>query len=511
MEDSEPRSEALAKAQRALGPYIKSRQETAHIRRILTSHLKSTIDDNRNDSLAPPIALVNRSTTLLPSAAKTHGLQKEYLRALKANVKAQQEYSKLSARSKPLSSDQAPKTETASLDQYLSLVHQKQKLERLRILQDHLQNLASKTPLVASFLDETPVNTSGLPRLPADVINSASHHAAASATVNLEDLAQDLEKDVLRAKVQLQTEKGLLEKAKADQKRAQRRSSNARIADSEQMLKALGRTRNELVDWIEEELGKAGDIEDDNTQAAPEPKPDKPIEHDVEEVRAKYARYLQARKHLLEAANRPKLPPLAKLEIGSEESENGQASPEIDTMTRFMVPYLTEFLAVSREQKSLTQQRSHLATSLAKHNKETIQVLDRLGEESHLLATYPPDSAAGNGPAPTFAAEMGVAVKGNPGVNHKAKEWTHAAEAASLDTLESVYISVEDGKAALGEARKVLDSLDIMLGRTMDDEHQDEGDIWMEQAESASRPQTKKRIDIWTKIDGNLGALDGTR
>lgn len=505
MEAQESGSDAFLKAQREISPYIRSRQEAAHIRRVLTLHLKSHIDDSGGSTLLPPISLVSSSTTLLPSAGKSHGLHKEYLRALKANVKAQQEYDRLS-KSPITFSDKDKTADDVSLNPYLSLVKQKQKLERLRILRDYVEGLSSKSSAVTSFLDEPSATKSGPPRLPANLITSS--HIAQSSFVNLPDLIQDLEKDVLRAKITLQSEKKSLEKVEADQKRAQRRMSGSHAPDSNQIMKALNRTRNELINWVEVELGKAGDIEDDAAEPAPEAVSAKMIEKAVNEVRAKYAKYIDARRHFIDVAKKPTVPPIEAAVDETDEMAANVPAPGNDEMVRFMTPYLLELLAVQEEQKSLTQQRSHLTMSLAKHNKETLQMFDRLAEESHLLAKYP---ASTGGMASTFAAEMGMAVKETPGVSHKAKEWTQAAESAGLDTMEAVCVSIDEGRAAIEKARKVLGSLEDMLGYDIQngEDAGDETDIWMQEVNKS--PEKPARRNVWSAIDGNLGALDETR
>ena len=104
-----------------------------------------------------------------------------------------------------------------------------------------------------------------------------------------------------------------------------------------------------------------------------------------------------------------------------------------------------------------------------------------------------------------------MAVKETPGVSHKANEWTQAAESAGLDTMEAVCISVDDGRAAIEEARMALDSLQDMLGYDIQngEDAADEADIWMQEV-NKSLEKTARR-NIWSAIDGNLGALDGTR
>lgn len=512
MESSSSVSPAFAQAQKSLVPYIKTRQEAANIRRILALHLKSQVDGKGDGQLLAPISLVSDSATILPPASKIYGLRKEYLKALKANIKARQEYVRL-GNQKHSTSDH--KVEEGSLDPYLASVKQKQKYERLRILQDYIEGLTNKTAAVASFLEQPAASTAALPRLPADIVSSAAHSGSESSAVNLEDLIQDLEKDVLRAKMLLKSEKELLAKVQAEQKRQQRRASTAKLADTQQVLKALGNTRNELINWVEEELGKTGEVSDSQTDSTPEARgPDKPIEQALDEVRGKYALYIQARKNFLESVERPIVPDLPPPVEATDLPQDTQDTGETDERVRFITPYLSELLAISREQKSLSQQRSHLTTSLAKQNKETMQVFDRLAEESHLLVKYPLPPQLGRRGAtalPSFADEMGAAAKDSPGVSHRAREWTYAAEAASIDTMEAVCLHVDGGKAAIEESKRVLDSLEQMLGYSIREAREGAGngeDIWLQEAgKEGSGPHEKPARDIWSGLDGQLGVL----
>ncbi|KFY49094.1 hypothetical protein V495_00742 [Pseudogymnoascus sp. VKM F-4514 (FW-929)] len=503
MEQSSSTNPAFVEAKKALAPYIKSRQEVAHIRRVLALHLKSQVDDKGDAKLPAPISLACESANKLPTTSGAHGLRREYLRALKANVKARQEYAKLTTESQ---ATKEKNVEEISLGPYLALEKQKQKLERLQILQKYVDSLAIKTPAFASFLEQPSASIEALPQLPTEAIASAARSGSESSTVNLEDLIQDLERDVLRAKLLLKSEQDLLAKIQGEQKKQLRRKSSSKAAEPDQTLKALEKTRNELIGWVEEELGKAGDAEDQPENPSKTRDSEVPIEHAVNEVREKYARYLRERKGLLEALARPAVPDITPKPEVSDVSEESQNTGEVSETAGFITPYLSELLAISREQKSLSQQRSHITTSLAKQNKETIQVFDRLAEESHLLPKYQlPQKRARKGTG-TFADEM--AVKESPGVSHRAEEWTYAAQASSIDTMEAVCVNVDEGKTAIEEAKKALDRLDKMLGystRKTAKGDDSGGDIWLQEAESGGAKD--ENTNIWSTLDGQLGVL----
>ncbi|KFZ16957.1 hypothetical protein V501_01996 [Pseudogymnoascus sp. VKM F-4519 (FW-2642)] len=505
MEQPSSTNPAFGEAKKALAPYIRTRQEVAHIRRVLALHLKSQVDDKGDAKLLAPISLACESANKLPTTSGTHGLRKEYLRALKANVKARQEFARLTTESQIIKEKEV---EEISLGPYLALEKQKQKLERLRILQKYVDSLAIKTPAFASFLEQPAASIEALPQLPEEAIASAARSGSESSAVNLDDLIQDLERDVLRAKLLLKSEKDLLAKIQAEQQKQLRRKSSLKAVEPDQTLKALEKTRNELISWVEEELGKAGDSDGQPENPSKSRDSEVPIEQAVTEVRDKYARYLRERKGLLEALARPSVPDIAPKTENNDIPQEPQNTTEVGEMAGFITPCLSELLAISREQKSLSQQRSHLTTSLAKQNKETIQVFDRLAEESHLLPKYQLPQKRSRKGTGTFAEEVNMAVKESPGVSHRAEEWTYAAQASSIDTMEAVCVNVDEGKTALEEAKKALDRLDQMLGysaRKTGKGDSSGGDIWLQEAESGGSKD--ENTNIWSTLDGQLGVL----
>lgn len=89
--------EAIVKAQTSLEPYIKSRQDVAHIRKILSTFLDGQAG-HKND-FSTILSLSSLSTTNDSASHVTRSLRKEYLKSLRANVKARQEYHSLKQQS----------------------------------------------------------------------------------------------------------------------------------------------------------------------------------------------------------------------------------------------------------------------------------------------------------------------------------------------------------------------------------------------------------------------------
>jgi hypothetical protein len=523
MEDSKPLSPAIAQIQKSLSPYIKSRQEVAEIRRILTAHLKSHVEGD--EALVSPISLVGESANVKPTASSTRGLRKEYLRALKANIKARCEYERLSNVSYKAAE---AKPETGSLDTFFALVKERQRLERLRILQNYIDGLAARNSTATSFLEATTESTSSLPRVPPEIVGIGNGSDPQSSAMNLDELVQALEKDVLRAKVQLKSEKDILAEAHAAHHKS---TSSSQRASSEHMLEALGRTRNELIQWVEEELGKAGESPSDENGVPDQNSVSKTsIERKIQDIQKQYTQYIQDRKQFLNAMEPPAIPDVPSQSPPTSTPLNCSEPPETDPMARLIIPYLTDLMAISSEQKSLLQQKSHLTVSLSKLHKSTLQTFDRLADESHLLPTYPlPSPNPKTQPyrlAPSFADEM--TIKENPGVSHRARPWMYAAGEAAIATMEVVLGHVDDGKSGIEESRQMIAALEQLLGKSgqsgaqrgRETDGDSEEDIWVQKPLSRRRTLTlSKRAneaaqtnasagDIWSSLDGQLGVIN---
>lgn len=183
MDDDQGLLESLKRLQRSLGPYIKQRQEAAQIRRVLAFHLSSHVNQNGEVSLSRPLSLVDATCSVKSTPHGIRGLQKEYLRCLRANINAQKEYSEISKEHRHgREDDGASKLHDASTDDigssmesFVELVRQRQKHERLRIIQDYLDVLAQKPAANVEHLDPQTVlrDVDTLPRMPPEVLNGS--------------------------------------------------------------------------------------------------------------------------------------------------------------------------------------------------------------------------------------------------------------------------------------------------------------------------------------------------
>jgi hypothetical protein len=493
MEDLDGLPEALKKTGHSLQPFVKPRQEVAQIRRILSSQLSIHLDSNGGLPVSRPLSLVDPNSNIDAIPHGVRGTQKEYLRCVRANIKARKEYSKASKEHRAGLESQGPNVDARecstcqdgfenSIESFLGLVRQRQKHERLRISQDYIDMLSQKQAASAEHLKQQEVwkGLKIMPKVPAEVVNAcASSHMPDRK--DLKTLMDQLEKSVLRAKMLLKKEQKLLAKLQA----------NNAIAPVHhgRRLQAIDATRHELISWIEVELGRTGDSplepEDDHNSVKPAKQRKEHIESELITIQRQYVRYTKARQGLV-AASSSKLEPPTSIEL--DENNGLQLTNEIlngaDGTNQVIHPYLEAMVLVSNEQKVIIQQRSHLTITLSKQLKEGSQGLDRLAEESHLLPAHPMLAAISQRKALEGAGSFGEQMSNQewPDTSRRARAWVFASDSATNATKDVVSEKLEEGATYVVEAEKALSKLKNLLG----------GD---------------GKEDIWARLDGNLGGI----
>ncbi len=493
MEDHDGLPEALKKAAHSLQPFVKPRQEVAQIRRIMSHYLSVHLNSNGGLPVSRPLSLVdpNSNVDVIPHGLR--GIQREYLRCVCTNIKARKEYSKASKEHHAGLESQGPivdmrKCSTSqdgvenSMELFLGLVRQRQKHERLRIIQDHIDMLSQKPAASAEHLNLKDVlqGLELMPKVPAEVVNiSALSHMPDRK--DLKVLMDQLEKSVLRAKMLLKKEQKLLTKLQA-------KNTIASVHHGGR-LQAIDATRHDLINWIEVELGRAGDSplepEDKHTSAKASRERREHIESELRSTQRQYARYTKARQGLV-AASCGKLEPPTSIEL--EEDNGMQLANELlnvtDGMNQVIHPYLEAMVLVSNEQKVMLQQKSHLTITLSKQLKESSQGLDRLAEESHLLPAHQMLAAFLQRKTLEGAGSFGEQMSNQerPDTSRRARTWVFASDSATNATKDTVTEKLEEGSTYVVEAEKALSELKSLLG----------GD---------------GKEDMWARLDGNLGGI----
>ncbi|KAI8254716.1 hypothetical protein K4K58_006247 [Colletotrichum sp. SAR11_239] len=507
----DPVPKAIEKVQASLQPYIKPREQVAYIRRALALHLQAC---GQPGPIESPLSLIDASCTITPTK-EARGLQREYLRALDANIKARNDYENTrNDTATPPPSRSKIVDPRDQLEDHIALVKLRQKQQRLQTVQKYLDLLVRQPAASPDFLDLEVVfrDSPPLPDVPTAVVNSFTV-TNTSATTDLSGLAGQLEKVVLRAKLLLQREEQLLQDVR------QRTGELAGQVSDEAKAHALDTTRAELINWIETELSKAsGEGEDDSySQRNGQPADKTNIDEKLVEIRDKYTRYTAARKSLLHMVSDETQPILRPGGEAARASQSEEIPPA--PTTHLLIPYLEKLLALSREQKGMIAHKSHVNNVLSKQAKETRQALDHLAEESQLLPEHPMPKPR---PRSGFADDFASAVSEKQAMSERVKPWVFAADSAKIATLEAVAEKIEEGQVALEGSMSALQEVDRLLGQNQSEKDAvgdtTEEDIWLTQGSASKtgarrhgahqrKESAAKSGDIWSAIHGDLGLI----
>lgn len=505
-------ADSVQAIQKTLESYVRPREEAEHIWKILTLHLRSCYE---NGPKASPLALAD-SDCIIKSTSEVRGLQREYLKALHANIKAQREYEAVSeqARADRPSAPGIFTSDANRLEEHITNLKLRKKQEKLDALEKYLDILSQKPAAAPEFLQPEEIfkDARRLPEVPKTVVSSFTVDKDSTKT-DLKALVDRLEKSVLRSKILLRKEEQLLEEVKARSTATPGKISNGA------KLSALNATRNELINWMETELC--------NTSAAEESHP-----HEVDSnrrgrgkvdkqhmdgqlalIKDTYAQYIAARIALIQIVGQNSLPFFELPKSMQNAVKSRKLEP--DSCDHFLAPYFENLLAIAQNQKTSITQKSHLRSVLAKQRGDTGIALNRLAEESQLL----PDHQARAGPREGISNQAGQPVLE---ITKQVQPWVSAADAAKLATLEAVAEKIEDGQIALERSTKYLAEIDQLLGRNQGEELTDDestiDDVWLAETETPKKETithvkwnseaARQRKDVWQTIDGSLGLIN---
>ncbi|KAK0754175.1 hypothetical protein B0T18DRAFT_484716 [Schizothecium vesticola] len=516
--------ETLKQIQKALRPYIKPREEASQIRRVLALHLDACLEEA---TAIGPLSLVEANKPAHTSTSR--GLQKEYLDALNANIRARAEFKacrkQMNPRRKEPTPDEPPKVDY--LQEHLATLSLQKKHDRLLAVERHLDLLSQKPAASPSFLEPEKMfrDSRPLPNVPKDVVTALALNNSNPASSQLKDLIHQLERHVLRAKLQLKREEQLLEEVKS------RTTVSPGTVSNHAKFEALNRTRTELINWIETELSAAGDGASSPGDPTPYDQTDMALldEH-IAGIKSKYRHYVEARKsllHLVSQSSKPVIKP--RTEATPQPPPPAANPPPPPPSSHLLAPYLEKLLAVAREQKGLIAQKSHLHATVTKQLKETRQALDRLAEESQLIPAHPMPGGRRHNPSASGGGGLGVSEPTTTlDASARVQPWVFAAESAKIAALEAVADKIEEGQAALDKSMGVLAEIDNQLLKGDEEEEEEAGgkgageesDIWLAEGKpggkaagavkkSLTREKVKPKAerDVFELLDGTLGLL----
>jgi hypothetical protein len=518
-----------------LEPYIKPREQVSHIRRILSLHLQSFTDRVQPGG---PLALVDESVTATVTK-QNRGLEREYLKALAANLKARREFETVrKAHSvEPASRHPAKKKHGHAeklLEDQLALIKLRQKTARLETLHKHLDILNRQPAASDQFLDLETIfaGCRPLPRVPRTIVDSFAVAGSGAGRADLSIAASQLDKVLLRSKLLLRREEQLLEEVKS------RSVIDTTRVDDGTKLHALEITRDELIQWIETELSNASGQEAPDTGGGQEPDEEggraveeeqkqkaakKEILNRLDEVRAKYEHYVASRKALIMALEQPR--PSPKLSTMEPADSAAVVPPAREPIDHLLIPYLDSLLALSREQKGLISHKSHFNVTIAKQLKEGCQTIDHLAAESQLLPKFGAASASQGLKRGGLMDDLSLGASERPDLSSRVRPWAVASDSAKIATLEEVAEKIEEGQVAIEGSMAAVAEIDRLLGKGEQKQvdksaEEAEDDVWLETDQGSGRSQKKRQVDkkkrnttpdgkvlvdIWSVLDGRAG------
>ena len=513
-------NETASRFREALEPYVKSRDQVSYIRRIIALHLESSSPDGL---IKRPLSLAEGDPASIDTLS-ARGVHKEYLDALKANAEARQKFEEVTKVKAPETESERPSTPTESSDflgQRLTLLRLQQKRDRLLVIKDHIDRLAEDPAASDTYLDPTRIfrDVSPLPAVPNEIVSSI----VASQSFEPQDLktqAAKLEKVALRAKVLCKQEEQLLAQARRNAEGLPEVISNSA------KMEALGATRNELINWIETELSNAAvDGQEDGPDPGADATSDKhadqaSIDAQLVQVKHKYDKYVSSRKSLLNMLVRDTQANITP-SLKPREAEETTNIP-VPAAEYLLTPYIERLLALSRAQKSMISQKTHVGNVLSRQAKDTCQSLGHLAEESQLLPAHPMKDSMRRRSG--LQHELSGNGSGRPDLATRIKPWTFAADSAKIASLEAVTEEVERGQISLESTEQSLREIKKLLGlhepTTQDTDapigDETEDDVWLagegQPKATNARKHTERNLvkvpgDPWSSLHGSLGLI----
>lgn len=524
----------LPQVAKSLSPYIKTRQEALRIRRVLSIYIESNIEGLPIGSLSiTSLAVPGEELQVRKIPSEISGLRRSYLKALQAHAKAKNEYAQLTRSSlydtKAVRQKERQDEEDSreSVDIYLALTKEQRKFEKITILHDYLDLLSQKEAARPDYLRMSSV-LKGV-AFPPETIQTPAFHTLPPPTskTDIQALTTRLERTVLSAKSSLDKQRALLAKTKKELESRQIPGQTITVGIGTK-IDALSHTRDELIGWIEEHLAKSSQSNDATERLPISDSEGAPlnISKRKKDIQHKYEDYVEARQSLVALlSSRPALS-IQNTSLKAEKPEMEPRHKVVDNSwpkASSVLPYLTEYLIpTTNAQRSFLQQESHISSTLASENHVTVQVLNRLAEESHLLPNYPilamqprfqnVVAALRSKSSPSSSNET-TGRKDESQTLSQARQWAFAADAATSAKHEAVKERLGHGKGHLNTAgalaKELREILDVDEEENEDNENEGEEDIWTEDVVTKPQKQTSSsgHAGLWAGLDGRLGIV----
>ena len=465
------------------------------------------------------LAVPGRDVYVKSIPPEMSGIRKDYLLALQANIRARKAYEHTSQQlivatenNSSVVLDRPKGRDAWHISTYLDLAQLQKQFQKLNVIQTHLDELRKNK------ISSKDLHSANQIRQEANAINlippATEDHAQARHDVQTQTLITRLEKAVLRANHALNCEKALLEDLRS-KRRVQEEAADAVQPPQATRIRALQKTRDELIAWIEQQLTDINGVEADSEAQEFSRSEDSRAEFEQRkgEIEKTYQNYLEVRRSIVTLLSRR--PSIADIDFQmnqkqslSSDLETGAQQPSRDATTA--LPLITEhMIPYADAQKAILQQEAHISSSLDIQKRAMNRVLDRLADESHLLANYPispmeprfqrsPVTSGGSKLSPSPLEDTSMAID-DARLSRQAQAWAFASDAARAANNTALGEQLDSGERHAAAAKGTLSDMQDLLGVDNDDGSDDSNaDIW-------NPEQSVVTQGIWAGLDGSLG------
>ncbi|KAL2433962.1 hypothetical protein ABEF95_013196 [Exophiala dermatitidis] len=301
-------------------------------------------------------------------------------------------------------------------------------------------------------------------------------HIRTQRADSLQQAIRTLERAVVEAHGRATLERNLLEKVKADSHDLLNASHSDGTTTSRQRLHALAATKSELTAWLEENLEICQNLTAEEVHAN-----DNGHEHEVSkigpeeqerQVEDEYERYLDARNRLLLALSSLKRPLPDQSNADARATANAgqimlQDSSTVRPAAHVGISNVVEQrLLPVLEQQNATQ--TYLAFTKEQHEEElrkTVNTLERLGDESQILLTYPLLARSGRfeQAKSTFGKSISPADEAKQDeITRQVEPWLFAAEAADTASSSILETQLKKSKESMKRVSESLAELRLL-------------------------------------------------
>ncbi|EXJ81779.1 hypothetical protein A1O1_07844 [Capronia coronata CBS 617.96] len=428
----------LARVSRAFAPYLLPPNDLNNVRQSLRGYIAAQINATQNPGQG------------------LEGLRAEYVKAVRAHRAAKSRYDSSIARDRERVTTSASNTaesiaradpsSAVLLGQHIELSRLQEQHARLVTLQDELNALARTNRRFTTLDIRSKTTSEAVSAYPDTEREVARLNDALTRSV------KGLERAVVDAHQHATRERSLLQDVKT-----QRRSDYDGVTP-QQKLHALLVTRRELTAWLEESLEKC-------QGSSYEARGQQEQTHDIRNETAsgepgqlldeQYEQYLEARRRVLAVVSSLKspLPELPQESPDSSAVQMTRRSAEIRWAEEIKSVNLIEtILLPALQQQSASRALLTFATERqADELQSTMNMLDRLSDESQILLAFPLLARSGRfeHAASAFGKKHAVEDEPKDEVLRRLEPWLFAAEAAETAASGTIEAHVKRGKESM--------------------------------------------------------------